>query len=195
MNADADPDHNDVAVVRSVLDGDRNAFQRLVEKYQPAVIAIGRRTATARSDLKDFVQDVFIKAFTHLGQYSGKGRFYSWLMQIAYTTAINRNRRKIPEVAMDPELLAQMWYASREQEPDRTTERRILWESIVAAIRDLPSHFALAVELFFVLGLRYGEIAEMTGVPVNTLKSHIRRARGLLQQRLNRWKEEGRSDV
>jgi DNA-directed RNA polymerase specialized sigma24 family protein len=69
----------------------------------PAVSAIGRRTVTVSEDLKDYVQDVFLKAFTHLGQFSGRGRFYSWLMRIAYTTAINRNQRAIPEAPVDPD--------------------------------------------------------------------------------------------
>lgn len=195
MSDDSGRDQEDLAVVRSVLGGDRNAFRRLVEKYQPAVSAIGRRTVTVGEDLKDFVQDVFLKAFTHLGQFSGKGRFYSWLMRIAYTTAINRNQRKIPEVPTDPEFLSRLWYASREREPDRATERILLWESIISAIRELPGQLAIAVELFFVLGLRYREIAEMTGIPVNTLKSHVYRARRLLQERLDRSMLEDQDDV
>ncbi len=195
MTDDSGRDQEDLAVIRSVLGGDRNAFRRLVEKYQPAVSAIGRRTVTAREDLMDYVQDVFFKSFVHLGQYSGKGRFYSWLMRIAYTTAINRSKRTIPEVPTDPEFLARLWHASREREPDRTTERRVLWEAIIEAIRELPGQLAFSVELFFVLGLRYREIAEMTGVPVNTLKSHIHRARRLLQERLDRSMLEDQDDV
>ncbi|NBB89981.1 MAG: sigma-70 family RNA polymerase sigma factor [Spirochaetes bacterium] len=195
MSDNSARDQEDLAVVRSVLDGDRNAFRRLVEKYQPAVAAIGRRSVGVREDLKDFVQDVFLKAFTHLGQFSGKGRFYSWLMRIAYTTAINRSQRKSPEVPTDPELLSRLWHASREREPDRATERTVLWESIVAAISELPGQLALSVELFFVMGLRYREIAEMTGVPVNTLKSHIRRARRLLQERLDQSMLEDHDDL
>jgi RNA polymerase sigma-70 factor, ECF subfamily len=184
MTDGKEQDREDIATVQSVLSGNRNAFRQLVLKYQPAVSAVGRRTLRGQEELGDFVQDVFVKAYTHLDQFSGKGRFKAWLMQIAYTTAINRNRRSIPEIPTDPELLEQLWYSPREREPDRVTERSVLWEAIVTAIRDLPGHLALSVELFFVLQLRYPEIAEMTGVPVNTLKSHVRRARRVLQQRL-----------
>lgn len=177
-------DREDIVTVQSVLSGDRNAFRQLVTKYQPTISAVGRRTLREQEELGDFVQDVFLKAYTHLGQFSGEGRFKAWLMRIAYTTALNRNRRSIPEVPTDPELLEQRWYSPREREPDRVAERSVLWEAILTAIRDLPGHLALSVELFFVLQLRYPEIAQMTGVPVNTLKSHVRRARRVLQQRL-----------
>tara|TARA_B100000614_G_scaffold243570_1_gene246922 strand:+ start:329 stop:916 length:588 start_codon:yes stop_codon:yes gene_type:complete len=195
MRDDAGRDQEDLAAIRSVLNGHRNAFRALVERYQPAVSAVGRRTLAAREDRIDFVQDVFLKAFAHLGQFSGTGRFYSWLMRIAYTTAINRSARAIPEVATDPEFLSRVWYADREREPDRTTERRALWDAIVGEIAGLPAQLALSVEFFFVLGLRYREIAEMTGVPVNTLKSHIHRARCLLRERLDRSLWEDQYDV
>jgi RNA polymerase sigma-70 factor (ECF subfamily) len=186
MSRESERDQEEIDTIRSVLDGNRNAFRMLVERYQPAVSAVGRRMIRAGEDVKDFAQDVFLKAFLHLGQFSGSGRFYSWLMRIAYTTAINHSRRAPPEVPLDPDLMGRVWYAPRKNEPDRSVERAALWETIVAAVHDLPAHLSLSVELFFVAGLRYAEISRITGVSVNTLKSHIYRARRMLQERLDR---------
>lgn len=186
MSFDSAGDEEDIVIIGSVLGGDRNAYRRLVEKYQPAVSAIGRRTIGGGEDLKDYVQDVFLKAFTHLAQFRGKGRFYSWLMRIAYTTAMNRRDRAIPEAPTDPDFLARLRHGAAKEEPDRVAERSIVREAIMTAIRGLPKHLAVSVELFFVLGLRYREIAEITGAPVNTLKSHVRRARRMLQEKLDR---------
>lgn len=179
-------DQEDVATVRLVLDGDRNAFGSLVEKYQPAVLAVGQRLRKTTEEAMDFVQEVFAKAFTHLSQFTGKGRFYSWLMRIASTTVINHAQRRIPEDSTDPELLERLHRSSREEEPQRILERKTLREDLLEAIRSLPRHLALSVELFFVLGLRYRQIEEITGTPVNTLKSNIHRARRLLQMQLRR---------
>ncbi len=179
-----DRDQEDIATIRLVLDGDHNAFGRLVEKYQPAVLAMGRRLRRSTEEARDFVQDVFAKAFTRLGQFTGSGRFYSWLMRIASTTAINRAQRGIPEDSTEPELLERLCGFSGEQEPPRILERKTLRQDLLDAIRALPRHLALSVELFFLVGLRYREIEEITGTPVNTLKSNIHRARRLLQQKL-----------
>jgi RNA polymerase sigma-70 factor (ECF subfamily) len=76
--------------------------------------------------------------------------------------------------------------SSGEQEPHRLLERKTLRQDLLDAIRGLPRHLNLSVELFFVVGLRYREIEEITGTPVNTLKSNIHRARRLLQLQLRR---------
>lgn len=183
MIGDRDPE--DREAVRKVLQGERNAFRSLVERYQPVVSALGKRMLRGSSeDLNDYVQEVFLKAFSKLSQYSGQGRFYSWLMRISYTTALNRSSRKAPEESADPELIESRWPAPAHAEPERLTLRRDLLETIVEAIRELPEASALAVELFFLVKLTYAEIAEITGVPVNTLKSRVCRARQLLQKRL-----------
>ncbi|MFP4302643.1 MAG: RNA polymerase sigma factor [Alkalispirochaetaceae bacterium] len=183
MSRNRDPE--DRETVRRVLQGDRNAFRLLVERYQPAVCALGRRMLRGPwEDLSDYVQEVFLKAFCNLSQYTGDGRFYSWLMRISYTTALNRARRKAPEESSDPQLIVSRWPAPETSNPEHLTLRRTLLESIVEAIRELPEASALAVELFFVMKLTYAEISEITGVPINTLKSRVCRARQLLQKRL-----------
>lgn len=178
-------EERDLEAVKAVLQGNRNAFRQLVERYQPAVSALGRRMLPPpREELADYVQEVFLKAFASLGQYSGEGRFYSWLMRIAYTTGLNRVQRAVPEDPADPELLSQHWAAPMETNPERLALRAAVLEAVIEAIRDLPEQSALPVELFFIMKLRYREIEKMTGVPVNTLKSQVRRARKLLQEKL-----------
>jgi RNA polymerase sigma-70 factor, ECF subfamily len=174
----------DQEIVRLVCDGDRDAFRVVVARYERVVSALGRRMQRSEADVTDFVQDVFLKAYLNLRQYAGRGRFYSWLLRIAYTTALNRARRVVPEVPADPAVLDRIWTAPERDNPEDQMLHRLLLEAIAHAIQELPRHSALAVELFFFCGLRYAEIAEITDIPVNTLKSHIRRARLLLQRKL-----------
>ena len=189
-------EENDLEAVAAVLQGDKNAFRQLVERYQPAVSALGRRMLPPpREELADYVQEVFLKAFANLRQYAGEGRFYSWLMRIAYTTGLNRVQREVPEDPADPELLSRQWAAPMEDNPERLALRSAVLEAVVQAIRELPAQSALPVELFFIMKLRYREIEEMTGVPVNTLKSQVRRARKLLQQKLGRQLLEENHDL
>jgi RNA polymerase sigma-70 factor (ECF subfamily) len=175
----------DLEAIEAVLQGDKNAFRQLVERYQPAVSALGRRMLPPpREELSDYVQEVFLKAFANLRQFSGTGRFYSWLMRIAYTTGLNRVQRAAPEDPEDPQLLSRRWAAPRETNPERLALRAAVLEAVVEAIRGLPKQSALPVELFFVMKMRYKEIEAVTGVPVNTLKSQVRRARELLREKL-----------
>lgn len=183
MTSESDRDDQDV--VNSVQSGNRHEFSRVVQRYQPVVAAMGRRMLRYEADLGDYVQEVFVKAFTQLGQYSGKGRFYSWLMRIAYTMALNRVQRAGPEVSTDPEILDRMWPGSAKQSPEQRTFRRLLVDTVAKAIRELPQRYSLAVEMYFFMNLKYAEIAEMTGVSDNTVKSHVRRARLMLYRKLS----------
>lgn len=181
----ADADCEDQKIVASVQRGNRQDFRRLVQRYQPVVAAMGRRMLTYETDCADYVQEVFMKAFTRLSQYTGKGRFYSWLMRIAYTTAINKVQRTVPEVPTDPDVLDRLWFTPEQQGPEEKTLRAELLNIVAQAIRELPQRYALAIEMYFFLNLRYAEIAEMTGLPDNTVKSHVRRARLLLFRKLS----------
>jgi RNA polymerase sigma-70 factor, ECF subfamily len=174
----------DQDIIRMVCDGDREAFRIVVSRYQSVITALGRRILRSETDLTDFVQDVFLKAFLNLRQFAGRGRFYSWLMRIAYNTAINRAQRAVPEVPADPAVLERIWIAPGRDNPENRVLRQLLVETVAQAIRELPGHYAVAVELFFFCNLRYTEISGMTGTPVNTIKSHVRRARLLLQRKL-----------
>lgn len=173
----------DRKAIRAVISGNHDAFRSVVERYQPLVTAVGRRLVRSSADVPDFVQEVFLKAFSHIRQYSGRGRFYSWLMRIAYTTAINRRNRET-EVAVDPEVIDYAVRASAEGDPERRTLQSAMVEALREAIAGLPQHLARAVELSYFARLRYSDISELTGVSLNTLKSHIHRARKLLRERL-----------
>ncbi|MFO8044172.1 MAG: sigma-70 family RNA polymerase sigma factor [Alkalispirochaeta sp.] len=175
---------DDAGIVRAVLAGDCNEFQTLVARYQSGVAALGARILHSPSDLADYVQDVFLKAFVHLGQFSGAGRFYSWLTRIAYTTALNRLNRALPEVSVDPTTIDELWAGDAVESPQRLALRSLLAETVAQAVRDLPQHYSRAVELFFLSDLRYREIAEITGLPVNTIKSHVHRGLILLHRNL-----------
>ncbi|MFP4484445.1 MAG: RNA polymerase sigma factor [Spirochaetaceae bacterium] len=174
-------DERDRDVIRTVLSGEKDAFRELVDRYQAPVRALGYRFLRNDDAVEDYLQDVFLKAYTRLHTYSGTGRFYSWLMRIAYTTACNQRSRRLPEDATDPGYLADV-----ERQPDADPEQQYVRararKIIDGAIAQLPKKYAIAVELFFKLQLSYREIVSITGVTLNTLKSHVHRARKLLKK-------------
>jgi RNA polymerase sigma-70 factor (ECF subfamily) len=177
-------DELDKQIVNRVLSGDRNAFRGLVDRYQGPVRALGWRMLRNEERVADYVQDVFVKAFTRLNSFSGTGRFYSWLMRIAYTTACNAKGRRPPEQAMDPGDMTRFPGRS-DSGPEEHMLRREADRALQGAIAELPSHYGLAVELFFRLGLGYKEIEETTGIPINTMKSYVFRARKRLREALS----------
>lgn len=141
--------------------------------------ALGMSFFKNEADAEDFVQDVFVKAYTHLSSFKGGSMFSTWLIRIGYNTAINSlNRRKeyLP--------LADMDIASAEDTPEETEIRRITQEAVRCATSTLPQAYKVCVDLYFFYGMQYREISKTTGFPVGTIKSNIFRAKKILKDKL-----------
>ena len=142
----------DFALVKETCGGNDKAFGVLVSLYEKKVRALGISFFHNHHDCDDFVQDVFIKTYTNLQSFRFKSRFSTWLMRIAYNTAVNSVKRRK--------------------------------EYIRQAVKELPVQGAVCIDLYFFYDFPYNEISVITGWPVNTVKSHIFRAKKMLKQKL-----------
>lgn len=170
---------DDGRIVDRVRSGEVDAFAVLVSRYQRPVLSLGYRFFRAREDAEDFAQEVFLQAFRRLETFRSSGRFYSWLMRIAYNhgSRVARSRPPFdcqrPAQPIDP--------APR---PDEALERAQARRAVADAVGRLPARYADCIELFFFFDLSYQEVSAVTGFPLNTVRSHIRRAKLLLVDRL-----------
>lgn len=170
----------DLPVVNRVLAGDREAYRILVDRYQRQLMRLGYRFHRSDDDVQDFVQEVFLKCFERLAQFRRSGRFYSWLMRIAYNHGMDRIGKRRPEIcseAMDsPDASA---------DPERQALQALACRELRDAVSRLPAQVAACIDLFFFFDLTYAEVSRATGLPVNTVKSHVYRAKLRLRGRLS----------
>jgi RNA polymerase sigma-70 factor (ECF subfamily) len=169
------------------LDGDVDAFNELVVKYQKLAYSVAYRMLQSREAAADAVQESFLKAFRALPSFKN-GSFKSWLMRIVVNTchdAIRINRRfSFQEIADDPN------YENNEsgekvpyqvidphESPQASVERSELRAQLELGIRALPPEQRLVLVLSDIHGYSYEEINEVTGFPMGTVKSRISRAR------------------
>lgn len=167
-------------LVLSAAGGNSQSFGELVKRYHRRVTALGLSFFKNITDTEDFVQDVFIKAFTKLADFRGESRFSTWLLRIAYTTAVNSIKRRKEYLPLGDETL--LWDV--DYTPEELQMRRLTIETIRESIKELPERFALCLDMYFFYDMPYGEICEVTGLPLNTVKSHIFRAKKLLKEKL-----------
>lgn len=177
-------DLSDEEVIGLVLGGDTEAFSQLVRRHQGRVLRLGMSFFRDEEEAADFAQDVFVKAYTALASFKGRSKFSTWLLRIAYNTAINAKQRRKDAVLLDPEAEIQGSPGVDESHLREETAR-----AVRQAMAELPPKQALCIELYFYYDLKYAEIGEMTGFPVNTIKSHVFRAKKLLRERLGEAKE------
>jgi RNA polymerase sigma-70 factor (ECF subfamily) len=173
---------NDQLVVSQIVSGQKNLFRLLVRQHEKAVYGMGMSFFRNADDAADFVQEVFLKAYRSLSRFEGRSRFSTWLYKIAYNTAINEvNRRK--EYYSLAEEDAEKLINSGET-PERITLRNAAKEAVREAIKELPERFRICIDMFFFFDRSYQEIEAITGIPVNTIKSHVFRAKILLKDKL-----------
>ncbi len=185
------PPDEQQAIARA-LDGEVDAFNQLVVKYQRLAFSVAYRMLQNEESASDAVQDSFVKAFRALSSFRG-GLFKSWLLRIVVNTCydvLRVQQRYVsepiddnPSADGDETSVARQLVDSNEL-PDAYAERMELSSYIEIGIRGLPPDQRLVLVLCDVHGYSYEEIAEITGYPMGTVKSRISRARTKLRDYL-----------
>jgi RNA polymerase sigma-70 factor (ECF subfamily) len=129
---------------------------------------------------------VFLKVYRSLPRFEGRSRFSTWLYTIAYNTAVNEvNRRK------EYQSLAENDEVIDGDTPERKLVRNTLRDAVQEALGELPERYRICVDMYFFYDRSYQEIGAITGFPVNTIKSHVFRAKKLLREKLEEIAEGG----
>lgn len=171
----------DKILVRQSLHNNAEAFSQLVANNKKRVEAVGRKFFYDITDIEDFVQDVFIKAYKNLASFKGKSLFSTWITRIAFTTALNMKKSfKITDSFEEQSEIIPSYYDTPENEQIKALTK----EAINEAVQDLPENYAVCIKMFFYLDMNQDDISEMTGIPLNTVKSNIFRAKKILSEKL-----------
>jgi RNA polymerase sigma-70 factor (ECF subfamily) len=170
----------DEFLVKQILAGDQGAFTELVSLYQRRVTALGMGFFKNIADTEDFVQEVFTKLYTKLSLFRGDSLFSTWFTRIAYNVAINSLNRRKEYVSITDETTL---YA-RGCTPEEEHLRKTTAEAVRRTIKELPSEYGTCVDLYFFHDMPYKEICKVTDLPLNTVKSHIFRAKKMLRDKL-----------
>jgi len=170
-------------------EGDLDAFNQLVEKYQREVYNLARRMLGEAPAAEDATQEAFISAFRGIGKFRG-GNFRAWLLSIVANACRDQMRfwRRRPTTSLDALVLEPE--ADRDaQSPEDYALRRELGEKIANALATLPADQRLAVILYDIEGLSYEEIAQVMNSSLGTVRSRLSRARARLRQYLGQRME------
>jgi RNA polymerase sigma-70 factor (ECF subfamily) len=170
---------DDRMLVELIVLGQKELFRLLINRYEQAVYGMGHSFFRNSEDASDFTQEVFLKVFRNLARFEGRSRFSTWLYKIAYNTAVNSVTR-----TKDYRSLAEDEAAAEEDSPERKVLRETARQAVLQAVAALPERYRICVDLFFFYDRSYQEIEAITGFPINTIKSHVFRAKKLLREKL-----------
>jgi RNA polymerase sigma-70 factor, ECF subfamily len=177
------------ALVRRAQAGDREALAALIESQQTYVYSIAMSLMHNPADAADMTQEAFIRLLRSLGTYRAETRFTTWLYRLVTNICLDGLRRRGRPVESLDEPASTLSGDDRQSagerlaDHDRWTqpeEEVTLSESaaeVRQALAQLPTAQRLALTLYYFEDMRYEDIAEAMGLPLNTVKSHIRRGK------------------
>lgn len=177
----------DEKLVARTLAGDRNAFRALVERHYNAVYRLCRSILRHSEDAEDATQEVFVRVYEALGQFAGRGAFGAWLRRLTVNHCLNRAQRASAQAmarSYSLDLLADTLPASEEDDPEERFWRAEERARIQMELEFLPAPQRAALGLRLLEGLSYEEIADLMGVPVNSVRSWLHRGRARLREAL-----------
>ncbi len=189
----------DADLVRRTLDGDRTAFELLVVRYQRRLAALISRYRLDAATIEDLTQEAFIKAYRGLAQFRGESTFFTWLARIALNTTKTylSSRRTQPDlVSLDDHdgEFDPLTAIKSEDSTEGTVASRQIAAIITATMDEMPPDLREALCLREIDGKSYQEIADALGIPLNTVRSRIFRAREVIALKLRPLIEVSRSN-
>ncbi len=169
-------------LIEQTLAGNQRAFAVLVERYGRKVYARVGRWVRYPEDVEDLVQEVFIRAYSRLGQLREVRRFPAWLRAIADNTARGWHRRRIVQLQLGEALEAE-WAAETGSSGGEEEVRRVR-AMVQDALRALSgAHREVIVHHYF-KGYTYVETADLLGLEVDTVRSRLQKARRRLKEEM-----------
>lgn len=181
------------ALVAAAKAGDLPAFENLVNRYDRRIFRLAQNITQHKEDAEDVMQEAFLKAFEHLGEFQGNSRFYTWLVRITVNQALMKLRKRRPnQISLDQEIETEDDLIPREVEdwgptPEERYAQTELSGILSQVIAELEPGFRVVFQLRDMEELSTEETAEILGLSVPAVKSRLLRARLKLRQKLNRY--------
>ena len=179
----------DRELIASSLAGREDGFEELVRRYQRPITAYVYRMTNDYDAALDVTQEIFIKVYNSLARYKTEYKFSTWLYKIARNAAIDYLRRNNHgdvqlEIEMGDEETFERPLESHNPTPEQERERSEWRAEIQSVVQKLPAAYRDLILLRHSQDLSYDEIAEITNLPLGTVKNRLFRAREIMRDLL-----------
>jgi RNA polymerase sigma-70 factor, ECF subfamily len=186
---------NETALVAEAQAGNPNAFAALMGQYESHVYRLALNITQNPQDAEDALQDAFLKAYTHLGEFRGDSLFSTWLVRIATNEALTKIRKRPPESrtssaesgGSDQEASRPREIKDNNDNPEERYGKTELLEILSEAIESLDVSLRMVFVLRDIQSFSTEDTARLLGLSEAAVKTRLMRARMKLRQRLNAW--------
>jgi RNA polymerase sigma-70 factor (ECF subfamily) len=180
-------------LVQDFLNGDAQAFNRLVMLYQTKIYNLALNYVKNQEEAKDLAQDIFVTVYRSLPKLREKEKFTSWLYQIAINHCRNRykklrRRGYFNNISLDDE--ESFLQIPGDEGPEKLLQRKNTINLVRSTIDSMPEAEKEIILLRDIQELAYEEISAILDIPLGTVKSKLNRARTSLKDRLKKFHQD-----
>ena len=168
-------------LVKSTLQGDISAFEEIVDAYKNRLFSFLVKLTLSRQDAEEIMQEVFIRAYTHLEKYDERWMFSTWIFRIALNTykTWQRNAKRHQTLPISEEIVGR----TESGNPEKAFEMNELRREIILLIQSLKEKQRIPLILKYVKGFSYHEIGQILGISEDAAKMKVFRARQTICKR------------
>ncbi len=184
---------DDKELAKACASGNRDAQEELYNKYASKMFALCLRYAREHTEAEDFLHEGFIKVFSTIHQWKGKGSLESWMRRVFINVILEKLRANKHNVYSFSSYQTASAFDDEEEStelnvpaPDPDIISQLSEKEIIQLIQRLPDGYRTVFNLYVIEGFSHKEIAEMLGISEGTAKSQLSRAKSLLRK----WIEE-----
>lgn len=177
----------DKALVAQVLRGDQQAFRMLIKQHERLVSYMIGRLVDKPEDREELCQDVFLKVYDKLDEFTFQSKLSTWIATIAYRHGINHLRKRKINISNLPEDETGIERFIAIDDASENLAEKEIDEIVLTLIEKLPPQYKAILTLYHVQEMSYPEIVEVTGLPEGTVKNYLFRARQLLKEKVKKY--------
>ncbi|MGH7439063.1 MAG: RNA polymerase sigma factor [Polyangiaceae bacterium] len=179
------PELSDEELVRRIVAGETQLFELVMRRHNQRIYRTARAILRDDGEAEDVMQDAYVRAYAHLSEFEGRAQFATWLTRIAVHEALARLRRsRRDRPVADPAEETHAMPTAARLSPEQQASDHEMRVALERAIDALPDDFRTVFVLRAVEEMTGAETAEALGIPEETVKTRLFRARARLQETL-----------
>jgi RNA polymerase sigma-70 factor (ECF subfamily) len=174
----------DFELVNDVLNGDKESYVTLIDRYQTFILSIINKYVHDREDVKDILQELVVKIYFSLPKYNIKYKFKNWVYKIVLNYVIDFIRKKDTNCVFF-DITEQQMFVDQDNNPEEDLVIKEKLQKVLQCIKKLKQKYKEVILLKYIEGLDINQIAEVLNTTVANVKVRLHRAMKMIKKEIN----------
>lgn len=172
-------ERSDKELLQAAQRGSLFAFEELVRRYQGKILSFVRKILKDDQEAQDVTQEAFVSIYKTIDRIDPDGKFSTYLFEIAKNGAISALRKSLRQRSLTEEI------EDKSESPEEILDRQFTRTHIQKKLAQLHEKYRRVLQLYYFQSMDYKEISSELNMPLNTVRTLLRRAKLIMKEKLN----------